>query len=196
MFSRWDQWNLWHVRNHINASFSCYGPYWSFINPLNSTLCKIFSRRYIEIFFLIFPRKHNLTLHANCHQWRQLAWMSNPYFLKKKKWENYFNISFLPRVLNVKDVYTGQNRHLSCEERRGFSASLRFSGETNLSKFCWPLKWGLFYSDWSKFFHFSEGFYEFFLLELTFFSLPGRSPGGAIALPPASVSASTYVKVF
>ena len=31
-----------------------------------STGGKIFSRQHIEIFFLIFPRKHDLTFHANC----------------------------------------------------------------------------------------------------------------------------------
>ena len=37
-----------------------------------STLGKIFSRRYIEIFFF-FARKQYLTFHANCLHWRQFA---------------------------------------------------------------------------------------------------------------------------
>ena len=36
------------------------------------TLGKIFSRHF-EIYFLIFPRKQDLTFHANCLHWRQFA---------------------------------------------------------------------------------------------------------------------------
>ena len=46
-----------------------------------STLDKIFSRQHTEIFFLFFPRKQDLTYHANCLQWRQLHEMSNPKFV-------------------------------------------------------------------------------------------------------------------
>ena len=31
-----------------------------------STLGKIFSRQHLEIFFFIFPRKQDMTFHANC----------------------------------------------------------------------------------------------------------------------------------
>ena len=41
-----------------------------------STLGKIFNRRHIEIFFLLFSRKHSLLFHANCLKWRQFAWNS------------------------------------------------------------------------------------------------------------------------
>ena len=43
-----------------------------------STLGKIFSRRYIEIFFLIFlifPWKQILAFHADCPHWRQFVFM-------------------------------------------------------------------------------------------------------------------------
>ena len=43
-----------------------------------STLGKIFSRRHFEIFFLIFPRKQDLTFHANCLD--NLHEMSYPVF--------------------------------------------------------------------------------------------------------------------
>ena len=36
-------------------------------------LGKNFSRRHLEIFFFIFPRKQYMTFHANCLQWRQFA---------------------------------------------------------------------------------------------------------------------------
>ena len=39
-----------------------------------STLGKIFSRRRFEIFFLFFPRKQDLTFHANYLLRRQFAW--------------------------------------------------------------------------------------------------------------------------
>ena len=38
-----------------------------------SSLGKIFSRQHFKIFLLFFPRKQNLTFHANCLQWRQFA---------------------------------------------------------------------------------------------------------------------------
>ena len=34
---------------------------------------KKFSRRHTEIFFLFFPRKQDLSFHANCLHWRQFA---------------------------------------------------------------------------------------------------------------------------
>ena len=48
-----------------------------------STLGKIFSRQHIEIFFVIFPRKHVLVFHANCLQCKQFAWNVKFCFLRK-----------------------------------------------------------------------------------------------------------------
>ena len=56
-----------------------------FVDLMLSILCKIFSR-----YFFIFPRKQDLTSHANCLQWRQfvsngdnLHEMSSPVFWGK-----------------------------------------------------------------------------------------------------------------
>ena len=43
-------------------------------SPLKlSPLSKKFSRHYFEIFFIFFPRKKDLTIHANVLQWRPFA---------------------------------------------------------------------------------------------------------------------------
>ena len=42
-----------------------------------------FSRWQTDDFFLSFPRKQNLTFHANCLQWRQFAWNVKTCFLGK-----------------------------------------------------------------------------------------------------------------
>ena len=42
-----------------------------------------FSRRQTDDIFLIFPRKQDLTLHANCLLQRQFAWSVKSYFLGK-----------------------------------------------------------------------------------------------------------------
>ena len=47
-----------------------------------TTLWAIFSRRQILI-FLLFPEKLDLTFHANCLHWRQLAWNIKSCFLGK-----------------------------------------------------------------------------------------------------------------
>ena len=63
----------------------------------------IFSRRQIDIFFLIFPRKQDLTFHTNCLHWSNLPEISN-----LVSWKNEKNIpmcrllKILPRVLSVK----------------------------------------------------------------------------------------------
>ena len=45
-----------------------------YVRPLTlCTLGKNFSRRHFGIFFLFFPRKQDLTLHANCLHRRQFA---------------------------------------------------------------------------------------------------------------------------
>ena len=56
-----------------------------------STLGIIFSRRHIEIFSLIFPRKQDLTFYVNCLQWRQFAWTVKSCFLGKirKKYHQF-----------------------------------------------------------------------------------------------------------
>ena len=55
----------------------------------------------LVIFFLIFPRKWNLTFHAN---WKQVAWNVRPSFLKKKKniFRNVICWNVLARVLSDK----------------------------------------------------------------------------------------------
>ena len=68
-----------------------------------STLGKIFSRQHFEIFFLIFPRKQDLTFHANCLQGDNLHEMSDPVYVKNKK--NIINLSSAEnaqRVVKVK----------------------------------------------------------------------------------------------
>ena len=53
-----------------------------------SDLGKIFRGQPIEIFFsnfLVFPRKQNLTFHANGLQWRQFAWNVNLVFWEKQE---------------------------------------------------------------------------------------------------------------
>ena len=47
-----------------------------------------FSRWQIDNIFLIFPRKQDLTFHANCFQWRQFAWNAKPI-----SWKKYFIMS-------------------------------------------------------------------------------------------------------
>ena len=62
-----------------------------------SILGKIFSRRF-EIFFLIFPRKQDLTFHANCLQFGDnLHEILNPVFLRKKNKKNISSICCMPR---------------------------------------------------------------------------------------------------
>ena len=58
--------------------------HWSFIN-VKSMLGKIFRRHFIQIFFLIVPRKQVLTLHAKCFQWRQCAQNVKSFSGKYKK---------------------------------------------------------------------------------------------------------------
>ena len=69
-----------------------------------STLGKIFSRQYIEIFFLFFPEKF-LIFHANCLQWRQFAWNVKSCFLFSGNKKNIMNLSsaeLAERVVKVK----------------------------------------------------------------------------------------------
>ena len=55
-----------------------------------SSLGKIFSRRHIEIFFLIFPRKQGLTFLANCLHCRQYAWNVKSWFrVKIRKYHQF-----------------------------------------------------------------------------------------------------------
>ena len=71
-----------------------------------STLGKIFSRQHLEIFFLIFPRKQDLTFHANCLQGDNLHEMSDPVYAKNKK--NIINLSSAEnaqRVVKVKCLH-------------------------------------------------------------------------------------------
>ena len=58
----------------------------------------IFSRQQIDDIFLIFPRKHDLTLHANCLLRRQFAWNVISCFLEKirKMFQNVVCWKFYP----------------------------------------------------------------------------------------------------
>ena len=64
-----------------------------------STLDKIFSRRYFEIFFLIFPGKQDLIFHANCLQCLQHE-ISNPVIF-------FFFFFFVKNKTNI-NVSTGE----------------------------------------------------------------------------------------
>ena len=55
-----------------------------------SILAKIFSRQHIEVCFLIFPRKQDLTFHASVSNGDNLHEMSSPVF-----WENKKNVTNL-----------------------------------------------------------------------------------------------------
>ena len=65
---------------------------------LNFTTLWVNSADDKDYFFLIFPRKLDLTFHANCLQWRQFAWNAKTHFLDK-----FFNI--LPNK-NYETPYT------------------------------------------------------------------------------------------
>ena len=63
-----------------------------------------FSRRRIDDVFLIFPRKQDVTLHANCLQRRQLTCNVKSCFLgkiRKKNISKCGQLKFFPRVLSV-----------------------------------------------------------------------------------------------
>ena len=68
----------------------------SFFNLYHSL--GIFSRRQIDDIFLIFPRKQDLTFHANCLLRRQFAWNVLSCFLRKirKKFQNVVCWKFYP----------------------------------------------------------------------------------------------------
>ena len=80
----------------------------NFLNIYHS-LGKILNRRHFEIyFFFIFPRKHDLTFHANCLQWRQSPMeticMKHQILFSgknKKKISKYRLLKFLPSVISI-----------------------------------------------------------------------------------------------
>ena len=84
---------------------------WLRIEDLTYTTLGKFSRWHIDSIFLIFPRKQDLTFHANCLQWRQFAWNAKSCFLGKirKIFQNVVCWKFFPRVLNW-----NENRTSSC----------------------------------------------------------------------------------
>ena len=69
----------------------------------------IFSRRQTDDIFFIFPRKQDLTFHANCLLRRQFAWNVKFCFLGKirKNISKCRLVEILPRVLSVKG-YTAE----------------------------------------------------------------------------------------
>ena len=80
-------WKLWYNKIHFNLYHSL----------------DIFSRRQMNDIFLTFPRKQDLTFHANCLLRRQFAWNAISCFLGKirKIFQNVV-LKNLPRVLSVK----------------------------------------------------------------------------------------------
>ena len=65
----------------------------------------IISKRRIDDIFLIFPRKQDITFHANCLLRRQFAWNVISCFLgkNKKNVSKCHLLKILPRVLSVKE---------------------------------------------------------------------------------------------
>ena len=70
-------------------------------------LFKNFSRWQFEIFFLIFPRKSALTVHANCLLWRHFARGVNVYFLRKIRknvsFQNVVCCNFYPAYKSLRN---------------------------------------------------------------------------------------------
>ena len=61
-----------------------------------STLGKIFPQATVWNIFLIFPRKQDLTFHANCLHWRQFAWNGKSCLMRK-----IMKISSICRLRNL-----------------------------------------------------------------------------------------------
>ena len=91
MRPRWMTWTDIVLKAH--NSFS--GIVWA-INLYHSL--GIFSRRQNDVLFLIFPRKQDLTFHANCLLRRQFAWNVKSCFLGKirKIFQNVVCWKFYP----------------------------------------------------------------------------------------------------
>ena len=62
-----------------------------------SMVGKNFCWRHVEIFFLLFTRKHVLTFHANCLFMRQFAWNVESCFLVNKTISSICHLLNLPR---------------------------------------------------------------------------------------------------
>ena len=69
-----------------------------------NTLGRSFGRLHIEIsFFFIFPRKQDLTFHANCLHWRKFAWKCEILLSgKNKKNTNFLSAEWAKRVVKIK----------------------------------------------------------------------------------------------
>ena len=63
-----------------------------------------FSADDILKYFLLFPRKQDLTFDANCLHWRHLAWTVKACFLGGKKKKNITNLSSAESVQGVVKV--------------------------------------------------------------------------------------------
>ena len=57
----------------------------------------------LKYFFLIFPRKQDLTFYANCLHWRQFAWNVKSSFLGKNI-STLSSVEFAHRVVKVKQA--------------------------------------------------------------------------------------------
>ena len=69
-----------------------------------STLGKTFSRQHFEMFFLIFPRKQNLTFHANCLHWKQnLTFHANCLCWRQFAWNVKF--CFLGNIRKILSIF-------------------------------------------------------------------------------------------
>ena len=119
-----------------------------------STLGKIFSRQHIEIFFLIFPRRQDLTFHADCLQWRHFAWNVKSCFPEKNKKNvnNLWSAELAQRVVQIK-IYQCQeivnlSLHCHCNKVKYTGNIDNFLGWkifTSIVKF-WNWNWSRDYS--------------------------------------------------
>ena len=77
---------------------------WCRLNFILTTLLANSTDEKFMIFFYMFPRKQDLTFHANCLHWRQYAQNVKICFFREKKKENYFEcrlLKILSRALYV-----------------------------------------------------------------------------------------------
>ena len=82
-------------------AFSCWSSF-KYFNHYH--YLGIVSRWQVGDIFLIFPRKQNLTFHANCLHWRQFAWNVKTRFLGKRRkiFQNVICWKFYPECLAIK----------------------------------------------------------------------------------------------
>ena len=82
--------------------------FWFFIGLSNLTFTTLLANSADNKLenFLIFPRKQDLILYANCLHWRQFAWNAKSWCLGKIRKKNIrCLLKILPRVLSLKISY-------------------------------------------------------------------------------------------